>query len=221
MTQQHLITFTVGDWSRDGHNLSEDFLVMSSAPLETLRTLHFAAMGHIGFDIGDICRKYEEAILAPEKYETLLAMGIITKDDDVIIIDEEESDDDDIVTLPLNPDDVLTLWLRILRAVGELEGTPVELTEVARDTPIPINQQLLSDVLDAARDTLPASIEEIGVHDLAHLLRALSDAAGKTGNRFVTQLTPQTQPHPPTMHFFGFDERGRHLNVPGYGVFIP
>lgn len=134
------INFEVGDWSGDGHGMSEKFLVQSDCPVEQVRDVHFSCLEDYGFDIGDICGEYEECTIKENIIQIIEGMGIsvfpIIKDEDF-----------------LSPEDVVDLWIAILNKIDPA----LKLERIDEDVP--------------------------------------------------------------SMHFFGFDEKKRHLNNPGYGCF--
>lgn len=66
---------TIGDWSRDGHGRSEDFLVISNAPVESVREAHYKIKDATGIDIESICSEYEEDEIDGETVEVLKRMG--------------------------------------------------------------------------------------------------------------------------------------------------
>jgi len=142
------INFVIGDWSHDGHNQSREFTIESNKPVEHLREVHFSCMSKFGFDIGDICSKYEDRDITKfkEKLESLCL--------NIENYAEKCSNDGDITYVINDPDKLVKLWIRILMRLD---------------------------------DSLTL---------------------------FIVQKNEL-----PTMHFSGFDDKKRHLNVPGYGLF--
>ena len=145
--KMYTIDFTVGDWSGDGHNQKETFLVSSSRSIKELRELHFKAEEYLDFAIGDICADYEQSYIESDQLEQLQALEIVPED---------------FVNEDLEADDILELWLAILNYVAKMENLDI-----------------------------------------------------------VLFYNPKTTERYPAMHFYGYDEKKRHLGVPGYGVFLP
>lgn len=68
------INLTIGDWSGDGHNISQDYLFISNVPVERIREIHqdvvgdliestsFKALQEGDIDIYDCLREWIEAI---------------------------------------------------------------------------------------------------------------------------------------------------------------
>lgn len=65
------IKFSIGDWSGDGHDRAEDYLVNSSHPVEVVREAYFTAIEKTGLDFGNICSKHEENYIAGEYMDKL------------------------------------------------------------------------------------------------------------------------------------------------------
>ena len=66
---------TIGDWSGDGHNQSEDFLIESNYPVERVREAHFQMKNTIGINIEDICSEFEEDEIDPETVKKIRELG--------------------------------------------------------------------------------------------------------------------------------------------------
>jgi hypothetical protein len=106
------IKFPVGDWSDDGHGKVQDFYAETSHPVETVREAHFMAEG-MGIKVGQICSDYESDTVDEDILHALHEHGI--KYDD-LPVDEG-----------MSPEDVFTLWIRILNATfPSMDLTPVE-----------------------------------------------------------------------------------------------
>lgn len=140
------IKFTLGDYSRDGHGMSDDYIVESNKPVEHLRELHFSCIKTLDFDIGDMCREYGENQLAESIFDILKEHKIL--DDECLYYLETN---DFVIE---DPDELLGIWLSVLI------------------------------YLDPTLTLLVKTPDEI-----------------------------------PSMHFYGYDEKKRHLNNPGYGLY--
>ncbi|KKM90773.1 hypothetical protein LCGC14_1235230 [marine sediment metagenome] len=154
---EHLIRFPVGDWSDDGHGKCHYFIVRSNKPVQELRELHFSCKEKLGFDIGDICRDYEDSELSLDIFDKLQAAGF-----DI----EWNSDPDD--------DEANTKYSRYFAEMKELTMDPEEVFN------------LWTDILKFLDPDLNLELTVVESDDI---------------------------------NFYGFDEKKRHLNTPGYGVF--
>lgn len=206
----HFVTFTIGDWSADGHEQSEDFLIASSIPIQDLRELHFAATPLLGFPIGDICAEFEINTPTQEQLAGLRTLGAL--------------DDPTLTVTNMQPSDVLALWLAILRAVARHQGTALvleeEITPPAGVVPFDALEALFAQANGAqGLDLTVAFHGQPAANAVRALFTALKKAAkanGKTLGVTIARTQPATIP---TLHFYGFDAHKRHLDVPGYGVF--
>ena len=143
------IKFVLGDWSCDGHSISETFIVESSIPVEKLREVHFKSTHVLGFDIGSICQEYGKNWIEKEFYYKLKSI-LLWGDDDIDDTYWEEENDRYIIQDSI---ELLGIWLDCLQA---------------------IEPNLVLNIID---DDIPK------------------------------------------MHFSGYDNHNRHLNVPGYGLY--
>lgn len=66
---------TIGDWSGDGHNQSEDFLIESNYPVELVRETHFQMKEATGINIEEICSEFEEDEIDPKTVEKIKELG--------------------------------------------------------------------------------------------------------------------------------------------------
>ena len=140
------IKFTLGDYSRDGHGQFDDYIVESNKPVEHLRELHFSCIETLGFDIGDMCKDYEDNQLDESIFDILREHNILD-DESLYLLQTNEYTIED-------PDELLGIWLSVL----------------------------------------------------IHLDPSLT-------------LLVKTPDEIPSMHFYGYDEKRRHLNNPGYGLY--
>lgn len=140
------IKFTLGDYSRDGHGMSDDYIVESNKPVEHLCELHLSCIKTLGFDIGDMCREYGENQLAESIFDILKEHKIL-EDECLYYLETNDFVIED-------PDELLGIWLSVLI------------------------------YLDPTLTLLVKTPDEI-----------------------------------PSMHFYGYDEKKRHLNNPGYGLY--
>lgn len=66
---------TIGDWSGDGHEKSEDFTIESNLPVECVREAHFQIEEATGIKIEDICSAYGEDEILPDIVDRLKGLG--------------------------------------------------------------------------------------------------------------------------------------------------
>jgi len=96
----NIATVTVGDWSRDGHNMSDSFTIQFPDSLveEDLEKFSARAEQELGFKLEDQCEGYEENSF-PIKYlanvvQSAKALGVAINNDDfgygeALYVDEE------------------------------------------------------------------------------------------------------------------------------------
>jgi len=111
--------FPIGDWSGDGHQHCDWFIVSGTKPVEHLREVHFKCDEVFGFDPGDMCKDYNEMSL----------------DEDIIdkikkTLGESFLDDYDLECLSSN--DVFKIWLSMLNHVDP----ELDLKETENDIPM-------------------------------------------------------------------------------------
>ena len=61
-----LIEFIIGDWSGDGHSISEKIIVISSHSLLDVREAYKKGVLQTGIDLFEICNEYEEGTIPKE-----------------------------------------------------------------------------------------------------------------------------------------------------------
>lgn len=98
----YLINFELGDWSRDGHNISEKYTVKSNKPVTDVREAHFACCSKLGFDPGEMCCEYEQFTLTESQFEQLLELKVI------------DAADKEVYDVEFGPEDLLNIWLKLL-----------------------------------------------------------------------------------------------------------
>lgn len=138
--ETYVYSFPIGDYSSDGHGQCEYYRVSSNKPLQDLREVHFRCPDVLGFDIGDICSRYEEREIDS---------SIVEKIQKHLDIENYYYDPD---TKELCSDGMIELWVDLLMV---------------------IDPELKLDIL----------------------------------------------PDEESIVIWGYDDKGRHLNTPGYGLF--
>ena len=73
--EQHEMTLVVGDWSRDGHEMTEDFIyTVNRTPLEVEKA-YSLGKEIVGVDITKECEEYEDNEIRGEVWEKLTKAG--------------------------------------------------------------------------------------------------------------------------------------------------
>jgi hypothetical protein len=82
----------IGDWSRDGHNMSESFTVEADAAdiYEVRQAYAAAAKAHPRLDPSTLCSEYEESTIPLDIYKELTKLGCPVlgadpEDDDITV----------------------------------------------------------------------------------------------------------------------------------------
>jgi len=74
--KMYTIPLILGDYSGDGHGVTETYKLGSSLPLKDLRELYFKAVELHGFDLGrEVCSKYDDCVISEEICEKLTKNG--------------------------------------------------------------------------------------------------------------------------------------------------
>ena len=125
--QKTMITFLeVGDWSRDGHNMSDIFMVEHNAESkEALMEAYKRGCEKIGFDLkNEVATRYEESFLTLEQYEKLMYAGLSLEH---VYVDNEDS------VVYIDPEIYVELWMEIAAKGfdGELTWEVTELSSEA------------------------------------------------------------------------------------------
>jgi hypothetical protein len=150
--QTYPVKFVLGDWSSDGHGISDTTVVKSTEPVEYLRELHFKCVEEFGIDPGKWAADYQYPFIPDDQIDALVKAGIDVAYQDYSLYRHEE---------------------------GEYEG-------------------------------------QYSVEDLKGLVNLWLDCLNLVDESVDFQVVEDSIP---TMHFYGFDEKKRHINVPGYGLF--
>jgi hypothetical protein len=77
------IKLEVGDWSKDGHNQSDVFLIQSNLTQQEIELAYKEGCKLVGFDFSKICcQEYEDSSIKAEHIKKLKAAGINFGSDD-------------------------------------------------------------------------------------------------------------------------------------------
>lgn len=73
----NIIQFDIGDWSKDGHGMSDSFNIISNLDVTVLRAAHLKFKKLYGVSIEDIC--YDSSRIEESLYTTLYLLDILNK----------------------------------------------------------------------------------------------------------------------------------------------
>ena len=73
----NIIQFDIGDWSKDGHGMSDSFSIISNLDVTVLRAAHLKFKKLYGVSIEDIC--YDSSRIEESLYTTLYLLDILNK----------------------------------------------------------------------------------------------------------------------------------------------
>ncbi len=108
LEKPNLLELVVGDWSGDGHNKTEKFMICSSLTRPELSKGYADATKKLGFDFSEeIGDAYEDHAFPKDKIELLRNAGV------VFTLEDEEYGEEDYVTI--YPDDFAGVWLAIVK----------------------------------------------------------------------------------------------------------
>lgn len=110
--EKHRICLTVGDWSRDGHEQSDDIYILSSLDKDSLAGAYKKGVETIGFDLEKELNEYEEGVISSDKLRLLSKHGLL---EDWGFDEENLSEDWELYH---EIDTYAELWLRIAK-VGD------------------------------------------------------------------------------------------------------
>lgn len=71
----------IGDWSGDGHDKCDYYIVESNKSVEEVREIHFLIKPMLGIDLHEICNDYEDNTIRDEAYRTLKHLEFTAWDD--------------------------------------------------------------------------------------------------------------------------------------------
>jgi hypothetical protein len=65
----------LGDWSGDGHGITEVVMMHTNGTLQAVREAYFKAIKKTGIDIGTICQEYEDGSIKEKDWKKLQELG--------------------------------------------------------------------------------------------------------------------------------------------------
>lgn len=87
---------TIGDWSGDGHQLREEFLIKSNVDdINVIREAYFNSSDVIGFELGELCIGYAEHTI--DEWIHPLINKLISEFHDNYVVDYECLDPIDLI----------------------------------------------------------------------------------------------------------------------------
>lgn len=96
---------TIGDWSIDGHRITESFRIMTSIDDAGLKEVKKEVLATTGIDIDRLCEEYEDNSLPVEVIDKLNSLGIECEDD------------------YLTPKEYLDIILKLMSKIGDFYYT--------------------------------------------------------------------------------------------------
>ncbi len=106
----HMINLVVGDWSHDGHSMTEQATIKCNLEKKDLEKAYEKGSKKVGFDLTEeVCADYEDMSMPAEIVEKLKAAGI-----DALEYAEKDEDEEDL-SFAYNWEAFVELWLRIAR----------------------------------------------------------------------------------------------------------
>lgn len=103
--KKHNITIVVGDWSRDGHGMTETFSISSSLDRMKISEAYKKGVTKLGFSISECCQNYEDPYLDDTNVKLLEAAGFDLTSLDAFDPESEET------LFSLLPDDFNNIYL--------------------------------------------------------------------------------------------------------------
>lgn len=74
---EHSLTFVLGDWSHDGHGITEMYTVQSNRTLKETEAAYKKGVKKLGFDYANVAAEgYEESYIEYEHLKTMLEKGL-------------------------------------------------------------------------------------------------------------------------------------------------
>lgn len=91
----HTVSLVVGDWSRDGHNMSETIMIEANMTNREIEKAYKKGVVLTGIDLSKECNGYEQSQLSEGTIERLKMIGIQYIEDDNSDDPESTSPDED------------------------------------------------------------------------------------------------------------------------------
>lgn len=113
----NIIQFDIGDWSKDGHGMSDSFNIISNLDVTVLREAHFKFKELYGIDIGNIC--YDSSYIKQSLYTTLYLLNTLNKDKYPSPAGIDWKSNQYKYGYYINePKDILDIWLNCLQLIN-------------------------------------------------------------------------------------------------------
>lgn len=80
----HIVCLIVGDWSRDGHGMSEKIIFNCNKSSDVVYDAYKKGKGIIGFDLTSLCDDYRQGRLSWDELQKLRAAGFTDELEDEI-----------------------------------------------------------------------------------------------------------------------------------------
>ena len=103
-----LVTLTVGDWSNDGHGMTDVVAVESNKNIESILAAYKKGTEIVGFELHEQCRAYEDNSFPMKHYEKLMDLEV-----DLELEEEAEPDSSSIGLI--SGDDFAAIYIAICK----------------------------------------------------------------------------------------------------------
>lgn len=197
----NLIFFALGDWSGDGHDHCAYALVNSNLTFENLRTLHFMRP-----ELGDLYSKPDESRMS---INSLIKMGFL-QELRVLI----ESNSDEVVIYSRSRELCTKEMSKLIQP--SISDTEFEALFDENAYDLSLSLELLMQIWLMGLKAVRPQTELLWVQPPSGLSSGLGSLFTATE---VLAIQARGSKPIPTLHFYGVDSQGRHLKVPGYGLF--
>ena len=123
--------FTIGDWSDDGHEKKQTFILSSNTSMDDLVEIHGRIAKEFDIHLEDWCSDYDDYLLTEEQWKQLESLGFPF---DVDLFDDDGNGVEYI--LQWMPDEFLRIWIFLMKKVcPDLVIEIVEYPELSRLLP--------------------------------------------------------------------------------------
>lgn len=104
--------FTIGDWSNDGHEKKETYILSSNTSMVKLVDIHGRIVPKLNIALSSWCEDYDDHFLKEEQWKQLEKLGFSFNDDLF-----ENSEEGVEYNLFWNPDEFLRIWIFLMKCV--------------------------------------------------------------------------------------------------------
>lgn len=127
----NILKFPIGDWSKDGHNECDWFVISTTKTAEEVGEISQKIPDILGFPFGKLCQEYGQSNLTKNQIDALAEAGV---DISVIIAENVDNTDKDIdgYWLAEGSEDLFEIWMALLQIIDPtFEYTWIKPTEMS------------------------------------------------------------------------------------------